>query len=459
MRWFPNVAVVAAVMSLMVSPASAADPVLLRGFEASTLHGAVRPVDDPGAPDGRAISLAGVATRRVALVTGSGLVVRLASSCVGAGLRVRLDGGPSLTFGAGSSAWHDVRLRLRITAGEHLIGMRSFPRLRGGCTRLRVERVDVATRGRGDPVLLGAAMRAQNLADDHLYAATFVANFDSLTPENELKMLFVEPQPGRYDFRAADALVSFARAHGKTVRGHTLVYGSQLPSWVTNPPVPWTRASLLAVMKDYIDTVMKHYGSQILTWDVVNEAFNDDGSFRDNVWYRVIGRDYVEQAFRFARAASPGAVLTYNDIAAETDDAKSRAILRMAADFRRRGVPLDAIGLQNHTNLFGFPRADILEATMSRYATLGLRVEITEMDVGAAGYSASPATGSQLQADAYRDAATACWDVAACGRLTTWGISDAVTWIGSAQAPLLFDSAYEPKPAFYAVRQALLDPR
>jgi len=313
-------------------------------------------------------------------------------------------------------------------------------------------------------VLLGTALRSQNpvanpgfaITRDPRYAATFLKHYDSLTPENELKMEHIEPSPGRFTFAYADSLVAFATTHGKAVRGHALVItSSQLSRWLTNPSIPWTRATLLAAMRRYITTVMTRYAGKIGTWDVVNEAFYDDGSYRQNIWYQVLGRDWVEHAFRIARSVDPRATLVYNDIASETSGRKQEAIYVMAKDFRSRGVPLDAIGLQNHTALGEYPHQLVLERTLARFAGLGLGTEITEMDISTQSGTGSDARKASNQAIGYRNAATACWDIAACTSLTTWGVSDAVTWLGGDQAPLLFDAGFRPKPAFNAVRAAL----
>ncbi|HEY5198705.1 MAG TPA: endo-1,4-beta-xylanase [Solirubrobacteraceae bacterium] len=291
------------------------------------------------------------------------------------------------------------------------------------------------------------------LTADPRYLATFLGNFDSLTPENELKMLFTEPTEGTFDFAPADSLVSLAAANGKQVRGHTLIWSDELPAWLTNPLLPWSPGGLLDVMRQYITTVMQHYGRQIDTWDVVNEAFQDDGSYTQSVWYDVLGPSYIADAYAIAHQADPAAKLFYNDIGAEANNPKQQAILSMVNALRAQGVEIDGIGMENHTNAPGYPTDPQLEQTMSQYAQLGLRVEITEMDVETQG--TAPADALTAQADAYRAAATACWDVAACDRFTTWGFSDAVSWVGAQQAADLFDTNFQPKPAFAAVDGAL----
>jgi endo-1,4-beta-xylanase len=335
-----------------------------------------------------------------------------------------------------AAGWHSVRFA------------RSGKAPRRSACRISVRR----PRFRARAIPLGAAVRESALGDTP-YATTVGAYFDSLTPENEMKMAFLQPERGRFEFRFADHLVAFAAAHGKAVRGHTLVYGDQLPAWVEHPLVPWTRAELLDVMRRHIETVMAHYRGRVRTWDVVNEPIGDQGGYRPNIWYRVIGPDYVEQAFRFARAADPSARLYLNEAAAERPSAKATTLYAAAADFKRRGVPLDGIGFQNHTTAPGNPTRAELERSMRRYAALGLKTEITEMDV----VTPPGPSRSRLraQARAFAAAAAACRAVRSCARLTTWGVSDRITWKEPGDLPLLFDTDFGAKPSYVAVARRL----
>lgn len=449
-------------------PAAQADPVAARGFAAATMSGPHRLVSDTSAPSGQPAQLPtrGELSKRVDLLDTKAVVITLRRGCSHrARLWLRMDRSRPLLITPGSDSWHTFQAPTSIAAGWHTIRLRPARLRRRAplCATPEIDRVDLLPRDPGAHVLLGAAVRSQDPAANPLaqvtanpqYRTTFLASFDSLTPENELKMLYVEPRREDYTFGDADSLASFALSNNKAIRGHALVIGSQLPDWVTHPAIPWTRNTLLSVMQDYIATVMRHYAGQIHTWDVVNEAFNDDGSYRHNVWYDVIGPDYVEQAFRIAHAADPTATLFYNDIAAERSGLKQSAIYAMAADLRNRGVALNGIGLQNHTDLGGYPDRATIEDSIIRFAQLGLDVEITEMDVGTASAAGTPSERAAAQATAYAAAATACWDVAACRRLTVWGITDAVTWLGTEEAPLPFDVSLHPKPAYLALTHAL----
>jgi endo-1,4-beta-xylanase len=430
---------------------------LARGLEAEAMQASARnarPFADGSASAGHAMALrvGGGLTRRLGLIAGAGLHVTAAAGCR-AGLAVRMDGRPVARISVHGAGWRIYPVRSVFAAGSHRVTVAAVA-ARPRCRPLDVDRIDVIP-ATPTTLRLGAAVRWQEVNALPAYRSTFLSAYDSLTPENDLKMDHIEPQPGSYDFAAADGLIDLAASHGKAIRGHTLVFGSQLPGWVTHPLLPWTRDQLLAVMHDYIRTVVGRYRDRISTWDVVNEALNRDGTLRHTVWRDRIGPDYIDWAFRFAREAAPHARLFYNEIGLEWDSPKQPAALRLLADLRARGVPVDGVGLQNHTEVLGYPRQETLETDMRRFAALGLEVEITEMDVGVSDGPASGRQRSVLQTHAYRDAATACWDVAACSRVTTWGVADAVTWIGTPQAPLLFDTSYRLKAAYAAVSAAL----
>jgi endo-1,4-beta-xylanase len=300
---------------------------------------------------------------------------------------------------------------------------------------------------------LGMAVQVPAAEKDPDYVRAFVTTATSLTPENELKWAIVHPEPNRYDFGPADALVDLARRTGKRVRGHTLVWDQQLPAWVTDRT--WTPDALRAAMVEHIKTVVGHFRGKVASWDVVNEPFADDGSFKPDLFFRVLGPSYVETALRAAREADPDAKLFVNELAAERPGPKRDALLGLAAELHNRGVPLDGIGLQDHTTLDGAPSQADLEDTMNRIAGLGLDVELSEVDVAIP--PSTPTSPAVLadQAQVFGSAAQACAAVARCTGMTVWGVDDRWSWLGAAQRPLLFDADAQPKPALAAVRTAL----
>lgn len=303
-------------------------------------------------------------------------------------------------------------------------------------------------------IALGAAVSSVGLFGDASYRSTVLNRFDSITAENEMKFDALEPQQGVFDFSTADRLLSFAQQNGKTLRGHVLVWGSALPGWLTSRS--WTRDQLLAVLKNHIQTVVAHYKGQVKAWDVVNEAWNFDGTWRQNFWYQNLGPEYVEDAFRWAREADPGAQLFYNDYSAERLNPKSDAIYAMLSDFRARGVPIDGAGFQAHAWKDWLASANGLRANLSRFGALGLDVELTEMDVKTSELAGLTVDDKlRAEADIYRRYAAVCQELAACKRLTVWAVGDAASWLGPAEMPVLFDGGYTPKPAWTAVSDGL----
>jgi endo-1,4-beta-xylanase len=336
-------------------------------------------------------------------------------------------------------------------------------------------------------VQLGSAVRLDALRRDSAYRDLFLSQYNALTPENEMKMPSLQPRRGVFDFNAADDLVAFAQEHHKAIHGHALVWGLQLPLWLIDhgatddlglhlpplsvgPPLDsvlggllttltgWERPELLGIMRDHITTVMRHFGDDVPEWDVVNEPLDADGNLQNNVWRRFVGPDYVELALRAARAANPRAKLFINEYAVEQPGPKRDGLIALVRDLKARGVPLDGVGLQYHTHVQGFIDELTMRDTMLRLAKLGVQVQITEMDVGTSILDGTNAQRLQRQATAYGDAARACNAVAACTRLTTWGFTDRVSWLGPTEMGLPFDAQLRPKPAFEAIRSAFADP-
>ncbi|MGQ5261144.1 endo-1,4-beta-xylanase [Micromonospora sp. ZYX-F-536] len=284
----------------------------------------------------------------------------------------------------------------------------------------------------------GAAVAANKL-NDSAYTTILNREFNSVTPENEMKIDATEPQQGQFSFGAADQIVNHARSRGMSVRGHTLAWHSQQPGWMQN----MSGTALRQAMLNHVTQVATHFRGQVVAWDVVNEAFADGGTGarRDSNLQRT-GNDWIEAAFRAARAADPGAKLCYNDY--NTDDwthAKTQAVYTMVRDFKQRGVPIDCVGLQSHFNS-GSPYPSNYRTTLSSFAALGVDVQITELDIE----GASAAT--------YRSVVQDCLAVARCNGITVWGIRDSDSWRAS-QTPLLFTSGGAKKPAYDAVLAAL----
>jgi endo-1,4-beta-xylanase len=308
-------------------------------------------------------------------------------------------------------------------------------------------------------MLVGTAVAVDPLGDDPKYARTLAREYNAVTPENAMKWDTIHPEPDRYDFGPADSIVSFARAHEMAVRGHTLVWYRQVPSWVEDRS--WTRAELERVLHDHIRAVVGHYRGKVAQWDVVNEAVDRNGKLRDSVWMRVIGPDYIDLAFRWAHDADPDAKLFYNDYDLEYPGAKTGAVTNLVRGLQSRGVPIDGVGIQAHELAVRPTSRSDLEAALRDYAGLGLDVAITELDVAVP----LPATDEKLEAQAhtYRDVLDACLAVARCHTFVTWGFTDQFSWIpgelpGFGDA-LPFDASYRPKPTLRTLRAGLANGR
>jgi endo-1,4-beta-xylanase len=302
--------------------------------------------------------------------------------------------------------------------------------------------------------LLGAAVNLPFLQSaDTRYAATLRGVYRSLTPENEMKMDTVEPERGQFDFAAADTIVAFAQANGMRVRGHTLVWGKQLPGWLEEGT--WTAGELKQILVNHIQAEVGHFRGSVRVWDVVNEPIADDGSgrFEPNLWYRVLGPDYIAIALRAARRADPTAKLFINEFNTDRNGAKVDALLRLVKRLKAQRVPLNGIGFQAHVRLDSYPSASELTKIMRRFTRLGLRVEVTELDVPL-GASAPLDQLLAAQARVYAQIGSACRQVTACDAITTWGFTDASTWLGTDQRPLPFAADYTPKPAFFSLVKA-----
>ncbi|ODA70602.1 Endo-1,4-beta-xylanase A precursor [Streptomyces sp. AVP053U2] len=287
----------------------------------------------------------------------------------------------------------------------------------------------------------GAGVAANHLGEAQ-YVNTLNTEFDPVTAENEMKWDALEPSRGSFSFGNADRIVNHAQSRGMAIRGHTLVWHSPLPGWVSGLGT----SDLRSAMNNHINQVMGRYRGEIHSWDVVNEAFQDgnSGARRSSPFQDGLGNGFIEEAFRTARAADPNAKLCYNDYNTDGINAKSNAVCTMVRDFTSRGVPIDCVGFQSHFNNAS-PVPSDYRANLQRFAGLGVDVQITELDIEGSGPS---------QATSYGNVVTACLAVARCTGITVWGIPDKYSWRSSG-TPLLFDDNYNKKPAHHAVLSAL----
>ncbi|MEV7565710.1 endo-1,4-beta-xylanase [Streptomyces tanashiensis] len=289
---------------------------------------------------------------------------------------------------------------------------------------------------------------------DAAYLKLLGSEFGQTTPGNAMKWYATEPERGVFDFTAADEVVSFAKAHHQKVRGHTLVWHSQLPAWLTEGT--WTADELRAVLKNHIQTVARHYKGEVIHWDVVNEAFNEDGTYRESLFYKTLGPGYIADALRWAHEADPHAKLYLNDYNVDGIGPKSDAYYTLIKQLKADGVPVEGFGLQGHLALqYGFPAG--IQENIQRFADLGVDVAITELDIR----MPLPATPEKLAAQAtwYAEYVKACLAVEKCVGVTIWDYTDKYSWIPAVfpgeGAALPYDGDLRPKPAYQAIRKVL----
>ena len=303
---------------------------------------------------------------------------------------------------------------------------------------------------------VGSAVSYSALTTDAQYAQILGQQFSAITPENEMKWVSIEPQQGVYTFGQADAEVQFAEQHHQLVRGHNLVWHSQLPDWLTGGS--FTNDQLAAILKQHIFTEVGHFRGKIWQWDVVNEPFNEDGTLRATMWYNALGPDYIADALRWAHEADPHAKLFLNDFNIEGIGPKSDAMYALVKSLIAQHVPIGGVGFETHLGLqFGLPS---MQPNLQRFADLGLDVDITEMDVR----MILPATPDLLaqQASWYNQVMQDCIAVRRCVDFTVWEYTDKYSWVpgffqGQGAADI-YDENLNPKPAYWALLDALEHP-
>jgi endo-1,4-beta-xylanase len=304
-------------------------------------------------------------------------------------------------------------------------------------------------------VRIGTAVDMAALAADAPYRAEAASEFSSVTPENVMKWESVEPTRGTYAWAPADQLVAFARDNHQLVRGHTLVWHSQLPGWLTAGN--FTPDELRDILHRHITDEVSHFKGRIWQWDVVNEAFNDDGTLRNSIWLQKLGPGYIADAFRWAHEADPKAALFINDYNIEGVNAKSTALYDLVSRLRAEHVPIDGVGVQGHLDV-QYPAPHDIADNLGRFDELGVQTAITEADVRIT--MPVDNTEREAQAEAYSVLLQGCLLTEHCTDFTVWGFTDKYSWVpsvfsGEGSANLL-DENYRPKSAYTAIRQDLI---
>jgi endo-1,4-beta-xylanase len=325
--------------------------------------------------------------------------------------------------------------------------------------------------------LIGVAMNADQITGKDTAGVRLIKeHFNSITPENCMKSEVLQPEEGKFDFALADQYVDFGQKNNMFIVGHTLIWHSQAPKWffVDKDGKDVSREVLIERMKNHITTVVGRYKGRVHGWDVVNEAIEDDGSFRKSKFYQIIGEDFIRLAFEFAHEADPEAELYYNDYSM-SKEGKRDAVVKMVRNLQSQGVKIDGIGMQGHMTM-DFPTLEEEEKSIVAFSETGVKVMITELDL-----TVLPSPGTKVSADValsyeYQkqlnpypnglpdSVAQAAHDRYAeffrlflkhadkIDRVTMWGLTDRDSWRnnwpvpGRTDYPLLFDRNYQPKP-------------
>lgn len=312
----------------------------------------------------------------------------------------------------------------------------------------------------------GVALNGFTFFDDASARADLArTEFNRATAENAMKWSSLEPTEGEYDFEAADAFVEFAEANAMQIHGHVLLWHEQVPDWVFETD----RAGLLGRLEQHMAALADRYAGRVAYWDVVNEAFEDDGSLRNTPWRQILGDDYIQEVFAMADRYFPDAKLVYNDFNMYQPGKRDR-VLRMLDDFDEAGVRIDAIGMQAHYHLY-FPAIETIEEALTAYGDAGIEVLVTELDVNVLPIpNRSNPADENFDPDPYVECLPESVDALVADRwgellslfvrhaddissVTTWGLDDGLSWLNGDRTnyALLFDRDLEPKSNYVRV--------
>jgi endo-1,4-beta-xylanase len=319
---------------------------------------------------------------------------------------------------------------------------------------------------------IGVAVNLNSLRGDD--SALIMKEFNSITPENDMKMSPIHPAENGYNWRNADVIVAFAQRNGLKIRGHNLVwhYESQTPQWIfKDKGNPASKEVVLQRLKDHITTVVNRYKGKIYAWDVANEVISDkrDEYLRPSDWYRICGEEYIAKAFQWAHEADPDALLFYNDYN-EINPVKREKIYKLVKGLKDAGIPIHGVGLQAHWAI-NEPSERQLDSTLKRFADLGVKIQITELDISVYtkehdarerrpedANTAFTAEKEAAQIEKYK----MCFELfrkykSVVSSVTFWNLSDRYSWLDNFPVqnrkdyPLLFDRDLKPKKVYWEV--------
>lgn len=308
---------------------------------------------------------------------------------------------------------------------------------------------------------IGVAVNSDSLYMGGIYERIVNKQFNSITPENIFKPSFLHPHEHQYDWYRADALADYCLQNNKRLHGHTLIWHAQLPGWMES--YEGVDKKWESMFRDHIQSIVKHFKGRIKSWDVVNEAFNEDGTLRETIWKEHIGSTYIEKAFLYAKEADPDVLLFYNDFLLEANSTKRKAVISYFNNLRARGVKIDGIGLQFHVSTL-FPDISQIAETLRDFSDNKYRIHISELDISINPFYKDIEPGGELyeqQAELIGSIVTHYRQVPQDYQygITFWGVNDANSWIpvnlGKEDYPLLYDAHYKPKPVYCKLKESL----
>lgn len=308
---------------------------------------------------------------------------------------------------------------------------------------------------------IGAAIEPLQLYSNADYSLIATKQYNSITPENIFKASYLHPSKNIFNWEEADSLVSFCRSNNKRLHGHTLIWHQQLPDWIIT--FAGNEQEWNDLFKEHIQTIVSHFKGKVTAWDVVNEAFNEDGTLRNTIWLQKIGPSYIERAFIYASEIDKDAFLFYNDFNLEFNTTKLNAVISYFNAIRSRGVKVDGIGLQMHISI-QYPEVTQIATALKSTNLNNYKIHLSELDI-----SVNPTgKGVDLNSDVFIRQAELLKSIVKLYSeipienqygITFWGISDADSWIryfyNRVDYPLLFDENYLPKPAYCYLIQPL----
>lgn len=304
-------------------------------------------------------------------------------------------------------------------------------------------------------ILVGSAVNSQLLGHDKTYSEIASEEFNIITTENEMKMGFIHPKENEYNFGPADQIVGFAKANHQKIRGHNLIWPERLPGWLQNGT--YSKDEMKILMKNHIQTVVSRYKGKVYAWDVVNEAYDDNGNQVDSILLKTIGPEYIGLAFQWAHEADPNALLFYNDDDIEGFNQHSQSVYNLVRELKQNDIPIHGVGFQMHKNLSEKLNYKSISQNINRYKKLGVQVHITEMDVNIDTNGKFVQDSLSDQAEMYSKIMKTCLNAKdTCTAFVTWGFTDQYTWLSPSHSkPLIYDKNYNKKPAYDALFRAL----